>query len=311
MARIEISVVYNRHWNDGMPLQEFLKLGEGLGFDALWCSENTISLLPKTSPLETLAVFALLTTRPRIGTMVLRIPLYNPLLLAKSCVTLDILSGGRLTLGMGVGGENVQEYSASGLQIKDRGHRADEIIAALRAFWTQKEATYQGQFFHFEKVVMEPKPVQAGGPPIWVGGRSEAAMRRAVKLGNGWVPYFLTPERYAKCVESLKDMCESHNRPQGTLQRGLLQYISIGEPRSAKVAAVEHLHKMYHLTEEQVDRFCVCGSAEQCVEKLQAFVEAGVQHFAFASPVPSDQFPGQLEKLATDIAPHLRQMSSR
>lgn len=306
MGKIEIGVVNNRHWSDGIPLKQFAELGERLGFDTLWCSENTLSLLPKMSPLEALTVFALLTTRPRIGTMVLRLPLYNPLLLAKSCATIDVLSGGRLTLGVGVGGENPQEYSASGLQREERGRRANEILQVLRVLWTQKEASYAGSLFRFENVVMDPKPVQTKGPPIWIGGRSEAAMERAAKYGNGWVPYFITPQRYAKCVEFLHELCQRHERSLASIRLGLLQYIAIGEPHAAKEAAMEHVQKMYHLTEEQVDRYCIYGSSEQCVEKLKGFVDVGVQHFAFAFMCPADQLADQIEVLGSQIAPHLR-----
>ena len=305
MAQLEFGIVYNRHWSDGIPLKEFAELGEQFGFDALWCSENTFSPLPKIAPLEALTAFALLTSMPRIGTLVLRAPLYNPILLAKACATIDILSGGRLTLGVGVGGENQQEFSASGIPTKERGRRLDETLEVMRVLWTVREAAYSGGFFQFQGVVMEPKPVQPGGPPVWIGGRSPASMDRAVKLGDGWVPHFATPARYARSVETLKELCQRRGRSATSLRFGLLQYISIGEPGPAKSAATEHLAKMYHLTEEQVDRYCIYGPPAQCVERLRAFVDVGVEHFAFAFPCPGEQIPAQIEMLATHITPHL------
>lgn len=156
---------------------------------------------PVLDPFTALAAFASRTTRIRLGTGVLLLPLRHPTLVAKAVASLDYFSRGRTILGIGLGGEFHQEYEACGVPLRERGRRANEAIRAIKALWTESPATFTGTFYHFERVVMEPRPLQHPHPPIWVGGRSEAALERAGKLGDGWLAYFVTPERFRTSLD--------------------------------------------------------------------------------------------------------------
>jgi len=155
-------------------------------------------------PWVTLGHIAAVTKRIRLGTNIYILPLRNPFITARSVLTVDILSGGRVMLGAGVGWL-AEEYELLGEDFHNRGQRAEEIVAVLKALWTQPEPEFHGRFYDFGPVRFEPKPVQKPHPPIIFGGESDAAMRRAAKLGDGWISSgaLETPETAAAKVAKL------------------------------------------------------------------------------------------------------------
>src|SRR5262249_29140796 len=130
--------------------------------------------------------------------------LRHPTVAAKLVASLDVLSGGRVVFGVGVGGEFPKEFEASGVPHRERGARGDEGIAVCRAVWGPSPAAVGGRFTPLDDVVLEPKPVQLGGPPIWIGGRSDAALRRAARVGDGWIAYLVTPQRFRASLEKIE-----------------------------------------------------------------------------------------------------------
>lgn len=137
-------------------------------------------------PMVTLGAMAAVTQRIGLGTGVLVLPQRQPALVAKQVATLDLLSGGRVRLGVGAGWQRA-EYDSLGVPFAERGRRLDEAIVLLRRYWTEPSVTFTGEFSQAEAMAMDPKPVQPGGPPIWVGGDSEPALRRVGRLGDGWL----------------------------------------------------------------------------------------------------------------------------
>jgi probable F420-dependent oxidoreductase len=160
-----------------------------------------------------LAYLAAETRRVRLGTGIIILPQRQPAVLAKQVASLDVLSQGRLILGIGVGYLE-PEFRALGVPMTDRGHRADEYLEAMQALWTQEAPAYHGRFVDFEGVDAHPRPVQPAGPPIVVGGRTPAAYRRAVQRANGWYGYYLTPELTAEAIAGLARAGESVHRPE-------------------------------------------------------------------------------------------------
>ena len=142
--------------------------------------------MPILEALVTLGAIAAVTRRIGLGTEVLVLPQRQPALVAKQVATLDIISGGRVRLGAGVGWQ-VSEYDALGVPFAERGRRMDECLQLLRLYWTEPSITFHGRYYHVEAMGMDPKPVQPGGPPIWLGGGSEAALQRIGRLGDGWL----------------------------------------------------------------------------------------------------------------------------
>ena len=248
---------------------------EALGFDSVWTGEHMLFHGPVSDGLITLAAFAGRTSRLKIGSAINLLPLRPPVVVAKAVSTLDIVSQGRFIFGVGVGGEFPQEFEACGVPHRERGRRANEAIEICRRLWTEDHVTYAGKIFQLHDVTMLPKPVQPGGPPIIVSGRSEAAIRRAALLGDGYMPYLFTAVR------------ETHEE--------------------AHRVAVEHLSRRYNQPfENLVERYCALGTPEECVERLQRFVDAGARHFIL-SPLCDNAALGQhLEAYAREILPQFR-----
>jgi len=160
---------------------------EAAGFDSLWTGDHVSFYIPILESLTLLSFVAAATERVKLGTAVYLLPLRHPTTTAKVAATLDVLSGGRLVLGVGVGGEFPPEFTACGVPVAERGSRANEAIGLLRRLWTESGVTHEGRHFQLGPVSIDPKPVQAGGPPILVGGRLPPALRRAGRLGDGYL----------------------------------------------------------------------------------------------------------------------------
>ena len=224
MADVKLGVLYHRFLDD-YSAAEFARDAEALGFDSVWVSENTFSTIPKTDPFVALGAFAAATTKPLLGTAVVRLPLRSPIAMAKACACVDRFSKGRLIFGVGVGGERPSEFEATGVDIRERGARTDECLEIFKELWTSTHATFKGRFYRFEDINQDPKPVQPGGPPIWVGGRLEPALRRTVKYGHGFFPYFFTPSRYQKTWQQMEELAQEAGRDPSTIIRAISLFL--------------------------------------------------------------------------------------
>jgi len=201
----------------------FLKMIEQAGVESVWTVEHpivaenyeprysysddgTAPFQPETEmcdPLEWLAFAAGVTEKVKLGTSVLLLPLHAPIILAKRVATLDALAGGRVLLGVGMGWQ-IEEYETVDVPYHERGKRLDDGINAVRALWTQSPATYQGQFYRFDRVHSDPKPAQKDGVHIIIGGSTDVAARRAGRVGNGFYPHAISPDDFAKRIETMR-----------------------------------------------------------------------------------------------------------
>jgi len=281
---------------------------EALGFDALWCGDHILFNIPLYESLTLLSFYAAHTKRIRVGTCVYLLALRHPTVVAKITATLDALSGGRLIFGVGVGGEILKEFEACGIPHTERGARVNEGIEVLRTLWTQAPASFSGRFVKFEGVSIDPKPAQPGGPPIWIGGRSDAALQRAARLGDGWVSYVVTADRYRQSVEKIKAAADAAGRSLDGFETAHLTFITIGKDyETAKAAWVKRLTKRYNQDFGPLaDRYGFIGTPAQCIEQIERFIEAGCRYFVLnaISEVPDEA--EQLERLASEILPHFR-----
>jgi probable F420-dependent oxidoreductase len=208
-------------------------LAEELRYDSLWVTDRLLyPTNPQTSyyggplpepykrifdPLETLTFAAAHTRRVALGTSVLDIPFYNPVILARQLTTLDVLSGGRLRVGFGLGWSK-DEYDATGASMKIRGKRADEFIAVLKAIWTTDPAEYHGKYFQLPKSIIQPKPVQKPHPPIYLAAYSPGAMKRTAKLADGWMPVGMTIDQVKSTITQLKNLARDVGRNPADLK---------------------------------------------------------------------------------------------
>ena len=255
--------------------RELAQAAEGLGYDSIWAGDHISYRNPILDIVVALTTFAAVTDRITIGAGVVLLPLRHPSVVAKEFSSLDYVSGGRVILGVGVGGEGAKDFEAVGVPVGERGARTNEAMRALRALFGG-DGTFSGRYFAFEGIEIEPGPVQAGGPPLWVGGRSQPAIDRAATLGDGWIPLWVSPERFAAGCEQLPE----HVVPALALPA------HVGEKRHL----YEHLRQRYSgdFSEHVVDRYCIAGSPEECVARLREYLDAGARHVVFNVCEPED-----------------------
>jgi probable F420-dependent oxidoreductase len=281
---------------------------EALGFDSVWTGEHMLFYGPVTDGLITLAAFAGQTSRIKIGSAINLLPLRPPVVVAKAVSTLDIVSKGRFIFGVGVGGEFLKEFEACGVPHHERGRRANEAIEICRKLWTEDHVSYQGKIFRLQDVTMLPKPVQPGGPPIIVAGRSEAAIRRAARLGDGYMPYLFTPERFADSLKQIDTIAAEQKRDMSRFTPYNFVFTAVGETHEeAHRVAVDHLSRRYNQPfENLVERYCALGTPQECVARLQRFVEAGTRHFILSPLCDNDVLGQHLAIYAREILPQFR-----
>ena len=280
---------------------------EALGFESLWTGDHVSFHLPLYESLTLLASYASITTRIRIGSAVYLLALRHPTIVAKITATLDVLSGGRFVFGVGVGGENPKEFEASGVPHRERGARVDEGIEVLRALWRDTPATFKGRFTSFDAVSIDPKPVQPGGPPIWVGGRSDAALARAGRIGDGWVAYVVTAARYRQSLEKIRAAADRAGRSLDGFARAHLAFITVGgDFETARQTWVSRLSERYSQDFGPLaERYGVIGTPAQCRETLEKFIDAGCDYFILNPIGDPGQTGPQIEAIAADILPRL------
>ena len=283
---------------------------EALGFDSVCIGDHVAFHTPTLDCLAALGYVAALTRRVRIGPCVYLLPLRHPTVAAKTVATLDVLSGGRVVFGVGVGGEFPKEFEACGVPHRERGARADEGIAVCRALWGPSPASFEGRFTRFADVALEPKPVQRGGPPIWVGGRSDLALRRAARLGDGWVSYLVTPERFRASMEKIEGFAREAGRPLdpgGNFEPAHVLFTVVDDDEvTARATAAGYLARQYEQPFEDLARkYCLLGPPAACVDRLAEFVAAGVRTFVIYFTVSGERVLEQLERFGAEVVPHV------
>ena len=265
---------------------------------------------PTHAALPVLAVAAGATDQMRVLSSIILTPFYHPLVLARTTATLDAASGGRLTLGVGVGGEFPVEFEAAGLRVNQRGRRTDECLEVMRKLWTGEKVTFSGRHFQLTDAMINPAPVQKPNPPVWVSGRRDAAMARAAKFGDGWMPYFYDAPRYRDSVQKIKGFATEAGRDISGFQWAHFPYIAIypTEQQAAEVAA-EQLGGRYLYGGEFLDivrKYCLLGTVENCIEQLQEYIDAGARHIIFSISCPREDRERHLETIAKELIPHFR-----
>ena len=234
--RIGISLLNNWGIEDAQALVGLACRAEELGFDSVWTHDHVFNVghvfdriggRPYYEPLTLLSFVAARTSRVRLGTSVLVLPYHNPIRLAKTVATLDVLSAGRVILGVGVGAIE-QEMEAMGTAFKERGPFTDEAIAVMRTLWTQEDPRFDGRYSRFAGMKFSPKPRQT--VPIVIGGVSRAAIRRAARLGDGWQPLGLSPEALGQGMAALREEAQAAGRDAATIPVSIALSLAASRP---------------------------------------------------------------------------------
>jgi len=281
---------------------------EAWGYDSLWVPDHLSFHYPIYEALTHLAYLAAVTQRVRLGTAVFLLPLRAAGLAAKQIATVDALSGGRVILGVGVGGEWKVEFDLAGVPREKRGARANEAIVVMKALWRGGATDFNGAFSHFRGARIDPPPAQPGGPPVLVGGRSEAALRRAGRLGDGYLSYVLAPEGIRESLERVRREAEEGGRDPSALTAAHLVFITVRPTYEAALdEAATILSARYRQDfREPARKYCVLGTPADCAEQLRHYADAGVRHLILSPIVPVAQHPEQFERIAGEVLPALR-----
>ena len=282
-------------------------LAEQLGFDALAVGDHLAFPNPISDPLLQLAQVATMSERLKIHTSVFLLPLRHPLGVAKQVATLDRISGGRLIFGIGVGGEFPNEFAAAGIPVKERGSRLDESVTVLRQLWTGEPITHVGRHFQITDLQMLPKPTQPGGPPIWCGGRSEAALRRAGARLDGWLSYVVTPAMYAASLDTIAKHYAAAKRQLNSFGTAHLLYLRLDNDwESAFETASKRLSQRYAMDfRNATKKYVALGRPTDIAERLSELHRAGVRHIEIDFICTQDEKEAQLRWFSEETIPLL------
>src|SRR6266496_4682393 len=208
----------------------------------------------------------------------------------------------------GVGGENPKEFEACGIPHTERGARVTEGIDVVRRLWKDSPASFMGRFTQFEGVSIDPKPVQRPAPPIWVGGRSDAALARAGRQGDGWISYVVQPERYKQSLAKIESAASAAGRSLEGFAKGHLTFITLGRDyESAERVWVDRLSKRYAQDFGPLaKKYGIIGTPSQCAEQLQRYIEAGCTYFVLDAICEAVDEAQQIETFAAELFPKFR-----
>jgi probable F420-dependent oxidoreductase len=280
-------------------LCDFLEQSE---IDSIWLSDRLSSPAPVPEVMTTLAAIAARTTKLKFGPSVIVLPYRTPVVAAKEMATIDWLSKGRLFPAVGVGVELPREFDASGVPFKERGKRTDEAIHVIRLLWTHDEVSFQGEFYKLDRVTIFPKPWQTP-PPIWIGGKSEAAMRRTARLGDGWIPSFITPEELRVGVDRVKEMAVAAGREVPEDHFGTLINYAVAESGEAAFAMAQPYLQRGRVDDATMRQCTAFGPPEVLQAKIEEYVKGGVSKFILRPLCPPARMLEQLAIVAEKIVP--------
>lgn len=290
---------------DMARLRTYLVKADEAGFDSLWVTEQLFGEGPRLSALPLLTFAAALTSRVTLATGILQAALRSPALLAKSITTLDHLSGGRVLLGVAAGSDP-QAYRACGLSTEKIGGQLEGCIRLMQRFWTEESVSDHTPRWEIEDGKLNPRPVQKPHPPIWFGGSSPLAIKRAARLGSGWLsPGASSTERYLGEVAMVREIAAQAGHGPGGFRVGKRVYMAVDD---APDRARERLRAWYGRTyggrdPTDVDKVAVWGTPETILEQLGPLLDSRPD-VVVLNPV-FDELE-QLATIAADIAPKVR-----
>ena len=302
---------------ENWDVAELARKAEAMGFDRVTMGEHLMDgnpPRPTLLALPAMAAAAGATRTIRVMTGIVIAPLYHPVLLAKTVATIDVVSGGRLDFGIGISGQRGTqvEFEAVGVPVRTRGRRTNEMMALMKRLWTEEHVNHHGEFFDIDDVTLTPRPVQQPHPPMWVAGRSDAAMRRAALLGDGWYPYLFTVRRLGQTNETIRQIAAKAGRDLTGFNWGLNQPTAISTDGKEALAMAEANVGERYVTprfsvQAVVQAFCVAGTPQDCVKGIEDRVEAGAREINLAFLADDAQgLYQQMELFASRVMPHFR-----
>jgi probable F420-dependent oxidoreductase len=274
---------------------------EDMGLHSLWVIDRIV--YDNLEPLTFLAAAAAVTKKIRLGTSVLLAGVRHPVLLAKTIATLDFLSGGRVTLGIGFGSRE-NDFSAVGVPFEGRGSRAEEGTKLMKRLWTEEKVSHKGRFFHVDNLTIGPKPLQSPHPPIWTGGGAEIALKRAGRLADGYICGSSAIQDFPAIWEKISGFALAAGRDPNKIEKAALTFMAIDDNKTKAVeACAAYLNRYYGKVRTDVEKTFVVGPPEACAEKILAAFSKGLETLIIG-PVIADA--KQLDLFEKKVVPLLR-----
>lgn len=308
------------------PMLEQATLAESLGFETLWVHEHHSQAMTYPSPLMTLAVLAPHTRRVTLGTNMVLLPLHHPLRVAEEAAMVDVMSGGRLILGVSAG-YAPDEYRGFGISLSDRGQRMREGLTLIRAVWTQDPVTLDIPGCQHTNFSLFPRPIQQPSPPIYVGALANAAIRRAAQLGDGYVlSAGSTIDQIQERSEFFRQAVQQLGQDPNTKSLAINRVIHVVKDRAAKRQAqqffaehflhlydswghedIQHLDNRARSYEATSSQHFIIGEAGECIDLIHQYAAYGIQHIAclmnFGGP-ELDIVEASMRRFATEVMPY-------
>jgi probable F420-dependent oxidoreductase len=272
--------------------------------DSVWVSDRIALPRPTLDPVVFMSYMASRLRNMKFGTSALVLPTRHPVLLAKQLATLDFLCKGRLLLVIGIGGDDSRDFAATGVRKEERGRRGDEAIVLMKKLWTEENVTFDGQFYAVRDLTLLPRPHQKQGPPVWVGGRSPAAFRRAGRLCDGWLASSITPAEVAAGIESIRKHAAEANREIPDDHYGVLvPFVFASSASEGLTIGGASLRRRQDIPPEE---YCALGTPADMREKIQAYIAAGATKFVLRPAGPKETVARQVDLLAKEVIPALQ-----
>jgi probable F420-dependent oxidoreductase len=290
------------------PIFDLARAAEDTGYDSVWVGDSILAK-SRMEALTTMGALAAKTSRVKIGTAVFLATLRHPVVLAHAFATLDVLSGGRILPGIGVGRTEPlleHESESCGVNFTTRATRLEECLEILKRLWTEDKVDFAGQIFTLNKVTVLPKPVQKPRPPLWVASNLvERGLKRVALQADGWISNVPSPDTYRKCWERIEVHGKAAGRDLAALRKALYLTVHVGgDSVKARAEGSQFLSNYYHKAPGEMEKLLVTsmGSPEDCLKTLAAYRALGVSDFIIRFAA-KDQM-GQLKLWSEKVLPH-------
>ena len=301
--------IANFSFDDAKGFWRWVALCDEGGVDSIWQSDRIIGTDPSLEALSAMAALAGATRKIKFGTNVLSLGIRDPIVTAKACATIDVLSGGRLLPAFGIGSARSRDYVATGTPTRSRGKRMDEALTVLSRLWNEEHVSLKGEHYTLDDATISPRPVQKP-LPLWIGGSADAAVERTARIGTGWQAGIETAAEVAPVIAAIKIRSRELGRPIDDDHYGAGFGFRIGSANDPAVA--RYVGGLSKLLGKPADEYVAIGGADEVMARVDAFLAVGVRKFILR-PIAfgTDDMLAQTRQLIDHVLPRIAALNKR
>jgi probable F420-dependent oxidoreductase len=286
---------------------EWVDLCDSNRVNSIWQSDRIIGTDPFLECMSVMAALAGRTKHVKFGMNVASLGIRDPIITAKACATIDVLSNGRLLPAFGIGSARSRDYAATGTDTRGRGRKMNEGLEVITRLWTEPSVTFEGEFYRLDEASIAPQPVQ-NPMPLWIGGSAAAAVERTARWGTGWQAGLETPDEVAPVIDAIKEALPRYSRDIDEDHYGAGFAFRFGS--SDDPVATRYAELLAKRLGKDAAGLCAVGGADEIMSLVDRFRAAGVHKFILR-PIAADgaEVMGQTEKLIADVLPEIRKLN--